>query len=238
MAACGCPPASLTNAVMIWPVASPCPASVTPMMSRSARFAWLTALAGSCLYVVFAIRCASCSVIAMGRSSQGCVAGAGILRYFWTCISGSWEASSCSSCLFNRVNGLPEGGSRSSLLRCCRGPPLGEPGRQRLSRTTDGQLEVLVAPTFGEARERTRHLEINLQPVAIRVEEVDAALVHVIHRALDAHAVLKQRAIGLSQRLVARHLEGDVGDTERPGWTSGGFRAFVRRHVQGVEVLP
>src|SRR6266542_1226803 len=51
--------------------ASPCPASVTPMVSRRARFAWVTALTGSCSYVVSAIRCASCSVITMGRSSQG-----------------------------------------------------------------------------------------------------------------------------------------------------------------------
>src|SRR5262249_15656075 len=48
------------------------------MVSGSARFAWFTALTGSCLYVVSAIRCASCSVIAMGRSSQGCVSGVGI----------------------------------------------------------------------------------------------------------------------------------------------------------------
>ena len=35
--------------------ASPCPASVTPMVSSSARFAWVTALAGSRSYVVSAI---------------------------------------------------------------------------------------------------------------------------------------------------------------------------------------
>src|SRR5262249_20811109 len=94
---------------------------------------------------------------------------------------------------------------RNSLLRCCRWPLLGEPGRQRFSCAADGQLAVLVAPTLGQACECARHLEIDLQPVAIRVEEVDTALVHVVHRALDAYAVLKQRAIGLSQRLVARH---------------------------------
>src|SRR5262245_56610411 len=67
---------------MIWPAVSPCPASATPMVSRSARFAWVTALTGSCLYVVFAIRCASCSVIALGRSSQGCAVGVGICTIF------------------------------------------------------------------------------------------------------------------------------------------------------------
>src|SRR5262249_47896814 len=221
---------------MIWPAVSPCPASVTPMVSRSARFAWLTALTGSCSYVVSAIKCARCSVIAMGRSSQGCAVGVEICTSFGLASVGLGRLL-VFKLLFSRVNSLPWR-SRSFLLRSCHGPLLGEPGRRRLSRTTHGQLTVLVAPALGEACERARHLEINLQAVAVRVEEVDAALVHVIHRAVDPYAVFEQRAVRLSQRFVVGHLKGDVGDAERPGWTSGSFRAFVRRHVQGVEVLP
>src|SRR4029450_2484518 len=67
---------------MIWPVASPCPASVTPMVSRSARFAWVTALKGSCSYGVSAIRRASCSVIAIGRSLPSINCGVGICYVF------------------------------------------------------------------------------------------------------------------------------------------------------------
>ena len=47
----------------------------------------------------------------------------------------------------------------------------------------------------------------------------------------------KQGPVSLPQRLVARHLEGDVSDTERPFRASRRLRVFVLRHVQGVEVL-
>src|SRR6266511_3194291 len=113
------------------------------------------------------------------------------------------------------------------------GPLLGKPGRQWLSRAADSQLAILVAPTLGEARERARHLVVDLQPVTVGVDEVDTALVHVVHRALDPHIMLEQRAIGFRQRFVARDLEGDMGNTERPGWARGGRRAWRPARQRG-----
>src|SRR5262245_10228116 len=117
---------------------------------ESARFAWLTTLTGSCSYVVSAIKCASCSVIAMGRSSQGCAVGEGICTIIGLASVGLGRLL-VFKLLFSRVNSLPWR-SRSFLLRSCHGPLLGEPGRRRLSRTTHGQLTVLVAPALGKTR--------------------------------------------------------------------------------------
>jgi hypothetical protein len=117
------------------------------------------------------------------------------------------------------------------------GPTLGEPAWQRLSRAADGQLAVLVAPTLRKPRQRVRHFVIDLQTIAVRVGEIDTALIHMIHRALNPHAVLEQAAIGLTQRPITRHLEGDVGETERPGRTPARLRVFVLCHVQRVKVL-
>src|SRR4030095_12615026 len=99
-----------------------------------------------------------------------------------------------STVLAGGGGGAPCGGATT-------GPLLGEPSGQRLSRAADGQLAVLVAATLGETRKRDRHLGVDFPAVAVRVGEVDAALVHVVHRALDAHAVFEQRAVRLSQRL-------------------------------------
>src|SRR5207244_7992291 len=112
------------------------------------------------------------------------------------------EPFACSRLDRRSVVISPSEDERSGLARR---PPLGEPGRQRLSRAADGQLVVLVAATGGEARERARHLEVDLQAVTIGVEEVDAALVHVVHRTLDPHRMLEQRAGSLPERLEAPH---------------------------------
>src|SRR5262249_12427791 len=152
------------------------------------RFAWLTALTGSCSYVVSAIKCASCSVIAMGRSSQGCAVGEGICTIFGLASVGLGRLL-VFKLLFSRVNSLPWR-SRSFLLRSCHGPLLGGPGRRRLSRPPHGQLRVLVPPALGKARERTRHLVVDLQAIAVGVREIDAALFYVVHGAFDPHAVI------------------------------------------------
>src|SRR5438046_817222 len=65
------------------------------------------------------------------------------------------------------------------------GPRLRQPPRQRLAETVDRELIVAIATAaVAEELERTRPLVIDLQAIAVRVGEVEAALAHVIDRAV------------------------------------------------------
>src|SRR5881628_1216957 len=83
------------------------------------------------------------------------------------------------------------------------GPRLRQPRGQGLAGTGDRELIIAIATAaVAEELERTRPLVIDLQAIAVRVGEVEAALAHVIDRAVDGHAVLEQRRVSVLQRLV------------------------------------
>src|SRR3989304_2991005 len=78
-------------------------------------------------------------------------------------------------------------------------------------------------------RQRVGHLVVNLEPVAVRIGEVDAALADVVGGVVDGHAVGDQAAVRLAQVGVAAHLEGDVEEADlvalgarRVRWVRGG----------------
>ena len=108
--------------------------------------------------------------------------------------------------------------------------------RQRIITTGKRQPLVLVAAAVGEQRQGTRHLVIDFEAVAVGIGEIEAALADMVDRALDLDTLALEMGVGLAQRRVARHLEGDV---DQPHFAALGAprlgRGGVLRQVERVK---
>src|SRR5271166_2414821 len=123
-------------------------------------------------------------------------------------------------------------------LHLGRRPVFEQPVGQRVPGSADLQRLVLVGPTFGEQLQRVRQFVIDFERVAVRVGEVEAALVDVVGGAQDLDPAADEVSVGLAQGRIAADLESDVSEPDLPPLRSlRGFGSRMLSDVERVEIV-